>query len=161
VSGYPQDFTDSMAVEKQSEEKIVKTSEVFLGPDIPENLTSIVKETADKGINFFNQIYDTVNTVMNGLTGFGRKVEDVSFNIYNSLAGGPEKNGGQASNTAVENRIEDLLAEADKEWKDGGYETSKNGPVASFYAERDVRKGIQAVRETVLNYIKFVCWEGK
>jgi len=150
VSGYPQEVAVVMGVKEglKSEKKIVETSDAFKVPDIPENLTSIVKETADKGLSLFNQIYDTVNTVINELTGFGRKVEDVSVNIYNSVAGGPVKNGGQASNNAVENRIEDLLAEADKEWEDGGYETSKNGPV-----ERDVRKGIQAVRETVLNYV--------
>merc|ERR1712098_719026 len=40
--------------------------------------------------------------------------------------------------------------EADKEWEDGDYDKSKNGhPV-----ERDVRKGIQAGRKNVLNFIK-------
>merc|ERR1711915_323452 len=80
------------------------------------------------------------------------KMEDVSFNIYNSVAGAPGKNGDgePESDVEVEDRIEDLLHEADKEWEDGDYDKSKNGhPV-----ERDVRKGIQAGRKNVLNFIK-------
>jgi len=146
VSCYPYNYSESLAVE----ENLVEASEVFLVPDIPENLTSIVTETADKGLSIFNQIYDTVNNVINGLTGFGKKVEDVSINIYNTVAGGPGKNGSQASNTAVEDKIEDLLYEADKEWDDGGYERSQNAnPI-----EREMRKGIQDGRKNVLNYIK-------
>jgi len=142
VSGYPQNLT----------EKLVDTSDVFLVPDIPDNLTSIVTETADKGLSIFNQIYDAVNNLFDGVTGFGKKMEDVSFNIYNSVAGAPGKNGDgePESDVEVEDRIEDLLHEADKEWKDGDYGRSKNGhPI-----ERDVRRGIQAGRNNVLNFIK-------
>jgi len=142
VSGYPQNLT----------EKLVDTSDVFLVPDIPDNLTSIVTETADKGLSIFNQIYDAVNNLFDGVTGFGKKMEDVSFNIYNSVAGAPGKNGDgePESDVEVEDIIVNLLHEADKEWEDGDYGRSKN----EHPVERDVRKGIQAGRKNVLNFIK-------
>merc|ERR1712098_423715 len=64
-------------------------------------------------------------------------MEDVSFNIFNSVAAAPGKNG-------------DGKPESNVEVEDGDYDKSKNGhPV-----ERDVRKGIQAGRKNVLNFIK-------
>merc|ERR1712098_615312 len=79
-----------------------------------------------------------------------KKIEDISFNIYNSVAEGQGKNGGHYS--VLEDRIEDLLYEADKEWEDGAYErrTETQGQIQ----ERGMRKNIQAARKAVLNYIK-------
>jgi len=153
VSAYPQNYSD------------VVEGSGFSGPSgkfslegiVPENLTSMVTDTTDKGLDLFNQLYDTANTVVDGIIGFGRKLEDISFNIYNSVAGGPGKNGKSSSAVDLDGKIDELLNEAQKEWKQGDFRNKKYDDRLEY----DIRSGIQEGRDTVLNLVKMVSEKAK
>jgi len=111
---------------------------------LPENFTSMVTDTADKSLSLFNQIYDNANTIFNGILGFGNKVDKVLQNTYY----GPPYFGKKRSPAMdLGNKIDNLMDEADKEFRDGSYKVGM---------EMDTRRAIKDGQDYVLGWLKFL-----